>query len=49
MSFEGSLTRGRPAPLAADGEEWDDPETEEADEDLDDSDEDRNSKDDDTA
>ena len=47
MTFEASLTDERPAPLAGSGDGWDDPESEEVDEDLDDPD-DRDSEDDDT-
>ena len=47
MTFEDSLVDERPAPLAGSGDGWDDPESEEVDEDLDDPD-DRDSEDGDT-
>jgi hypothetical protein len=47
MSFEDSLVQERPAPLVGSGDGWDDPESEEVDEDLDEAD-DRDSEDDDT-
>jgi hypothetical protein len=51
MTFERSLTRIRPEPLAADGDEWDDPEADDTDEDDPGGDaaDDGDSEDDDTA
>ena len=47
MTFADSVRHERSAPLAGSGDGWDDPESEEVDEDLDDPD-DRDSEDDDT-
>jgi hypothetical protein len=47
MTSEDTLLHARPAALAASGDGWDDPESDEVDEDLDEAD-DRDSEDDDT-